>query len=379
MRYAIFSALYPPHMGGVERYTQNLAGRLAARGDEVTVVTSALSPGAPAQETDEAGAEVVLLPSILAMDGRLPLLRPGRDLDGLMAAVAARKPKRVVVNTRFYPLSLAGIAFGGKAALPTLVIDHGQGFLTLESPLADRAIEAYERAVTSWQGRWHPAYAGISAASARWLSTFGIETDLVVPNAIDADAFRAEASGRDFRRELGLAEDVPLAVFAGRLLASKGAMVVAEAARFLPEVAFLVAGSGAAEEGMRATRAQNLRLLGPLSHEDLSALFSQADVLCLPSLREGFATTLLEAGAWGLIPVTTHVGGSDEVLADPSWGLVLDRRTPLALAMGVDEVLGWPASVRAERSAALAAHVREACTWDATLGALDAAFGSVGA
>ena len=38
--YVIFSALYLPNLGGVERFTYNLAKKLLARGDQVTVVTS---------------------------------------------------------------------------------------------------------------------------------------------------------------------------------------------------------------------------------------------------------------------------------------------------------------------------------------------------
>ena len=38
-RYCIFAAQYFPHLGGVERYTYNLAKKLIEAGDEVTVVT----------------------------------------------------------------------------------------------------------------------------------------------------------------------------------------------------------------------------------------------------------------------------------------------------------------------------------------------------
>ena len=38
--YVIFSALYLPNLGGVERFTYNLAKKLLAQGDQVTVVTS---------------------------------------------------------------------------------------------------------------------------------------------------------------------------------------------------------------------------------------------------------------------------------------------------------------------------------------------------
>ena len=39
----IFSAQYLPHLGGVERYTENLARHLKKRGDTVVIVTSKMA------------------------------------------------------------------------------------------------------------------------------------------------------------------------------------------------------------------------------------------------------------------------------------------------------------------------------------------------
>ena len=59
--YCFFSAQYLPTMGGVERYTYNLARRLIAKGNRVTVVTSNIQ-GLPAHEVSE-GIEIYRLSS----------------------------------------------------------------------------------------------------------------------------------------------------------------------------------------------------------------------------------------------------------------------------------------------------------------------------
>ena len=59
---AIFSALYLPHMGGVETYTAGLAHELAARGYRVVVATSRLSEANPVHETQPDGVEVLRFP-----------------------------------------------------------------------------------------------------------------------------------------------------------------------------------------------------------------------------------------------------------------------------------------------------------------------------
>lgn len=375
MRYAIFSALYEPHLGGVELYSKNLSRNLVDRGDEVRVVTSALERGAEGVAPDEFGFPVMRLPSVSVLDGRLPLVAYNGSWRVAMAELEAWSPERVVVNTRFYPLSLAGVAFGARNSIPTLVVDHGQGFLTLDNRVLDWAIERYERLVARWMARRHPTYAGVSQASARWLENLGIHTSLVVANAIDAEAFRAEATDIDWRARLGVAVDRPLALFAARLTPEKGPRIFRETASLLPDVEFLMVGSGPLDAEMaRDDASPNFRYLGRIAHGDLSALMAQSDVFCVPSLQEGLLTTLMEAASWGTPPVTTPIGGSDEVLADRSWGVVLDQRTPEALATGIEEVLSWSPDVRERRRLALATHVRDACRWDETLAALDRAF-----
>ena len=70
-RYAIVSALYSPHRGGVETFSENLAHQLAIEGDAVTVVTSRLSANDPAYEVQDDGVMVWRLPCRPLMNGRL--------------------------------------------------------------------------------------------------------------------------------------------------------------------------------------------------------------------------------------------------------------------------------------------------------------------
>jgi len=54
---------------------------------------------------------------------------------------------------------------------------------------------------------------------------------------------------------------------------------------------------------------------------------SAADVLVLPSLREGLPTVLVEAGSIGLLVVAGAVGGIPDLLADGRGALGHDHLT----------------------------------------------------
>ena len=310
MSYCLFSALYAPHVGGVESYTAGLAKELARRGRRVTVVTCRLFPAHPERETQQDDVEVLRLPCRPLLGGRLPLLRRTAATRRAMDELAASAPDRVVVNTRFYGLSLAGARFALRTGTPAFVVEHGSAHLSLGNPLADKVVEAYEHWATGRVKACGHPFCGVSASSLSWLSHFGIEGRGVVPNAIDLEAFAENASARDFRAELGVPEGAFLVAFVGRLVPEKGVDALLQAAQ---------------------------ELVRRLNAPDVAALLRDADVLCLPSRSEGFATTLLEAAAVGTPPVVTHVGGVEELGIADRRGIVLQDADPTTLAAALQE------------------------------------------
>ena len=63
------------------------------------------------------------------------------------------------------------------------------------------------------------------------------------------------------------------------------------------------------------------------------------DVFALPSLREGFSISLLEAMASGRVVIATGVGGNTEVISDGENGFIIPENTHRLLAEKIIEVL----------------------------------------
>ena len=356
-------------------FTQRLAHQLAEQGNRVVVVTSRLSPDVPSHETQEDGVEVYRLPCWSFLDGRLPISHRNREYEAMLSEIAELGIDRILVNVRFYRNSLEGVRFARRIGAPVIVLDHGSAHLTLGNGLLDRLVERYEHAVTNRMKRLGPAFAGISRASANWLSHFEIETSTVIPNAVDVGQFTAAASSRVFRSELG-ATDKSLIAFVGRLEPEKGALQFAQAASLLGDGFVLaLAGEGSQRTQIDKLHAGNVFLLGQLDQSDLSALLRDADVFCLPTRSEGFCTSLLEAAAQGAIPVMPHVGGTDEVMG---WnpvrhGVMLKGSEPEAVAQAIREAAEQDELAAQE----LMLHVAERCSWDATVKALEDAFAAL--
>jgi glycosyltransferase involved in cell wall biosynthesis len=139
--------------------------------------------------------------------------------------------------------------------------------------------------------------------------------------------------------------DVPVIVLLGRVVYPKGIAEFAGASRLLRDAGvrarFVVAGeldreSGAALPDQRFEEWQREGAIEYIGfRDDPRDVYAMADIVCLPSYREGLPKTLLEAASCGLPIVTTDVPGCREAVADGENGILVPARSvePLAAAL----------------------------------------------
>lgn len=373
MTVCFFTAQYPPTVGGVERYTHSLGVRLVQKGHRVLVITSAL-PGLPARETQD-GIDIVRLPSWRLMGGRLPVVKLSAAARGVRAIVKQAAPALIVVQTRFYPLSLLGARTAKKLGVPALVLEHGTAHL-LRGSVAGVLGNAYEHAMMHLVRRNCDNLYGVSKACAAWLSHFGVHTDKVLYNAVDPAQLQsiADACGTDFLCPyLGCdadkpSPDAPVIVFVGRFIPEKGVLPLLEAFRTVrkthPRATLLLAGDGPQLAAARAHLPDGAHLLGMLPYEQSIALLARADIYCLPTFSEGFSTSVLEAAALRAAIVTTATGGSPELIVDKNHGLLLSDMRAESIAEALDTALSSPAW-RATAQENAYQRLSRCFTWDA--------------
>ena len=73
--------------------------------------------------------------------------------------------------------------------------------------------------------------------------------------------------------------------------------------------------------------------------DDMIAVLQQANIVCLPSYREGLPKALIEAAACGRAIVTTDVPGCREIVRDGDNGLLVPVRDGAALAAALARLL----------------------------------------
>lgn len=83
----------------------------------------------------------------------------------------------------------------------------------------------------------------------------------------------------------------------------------------------------------------NIIYLGSMFDDELLAYYAASDCLVLPSYREGFPNTVLEAGAMGLPAIVTDINGSREIISEGENGLIIPPRDEDALYFAMKKMI----------------------------------------
>jgi glycosyltransferase involved in cell wall biosynthesis len=162
----------------------------------------------------------------------------------------------------------------------------------------------------------------------------------VVGNGVDLARFVPDPeAGAALRAELGVAPEELLVGGVGRRVAEKGIREFAAAARRLAGKARFV-WVGPLDGDKADALSADLEGVGFLGErQDMPAVYSALDVFVLPSYREGFSRSAMEAAACGAAMVLTDIRGCREVGADGEHLLLVAPRDDVALADAISRLL----------------------------------------
>lgn len=181
-------------------------------------------------------------------------------------------------------------------------------------------------------------------------------------NGIDLQRFsRAAVNDADVaavRDEFGFGANDVVVGFVGRLVEEKGILELFEAVRLLrathPTLKLLVIGPTDTEksDALSPARAGDFGIADLCAfaglRQDMPQLYASMKVFVLPSHREGFPRSPMEAAAMGVPVIATDIRGCREVVDDGVTGSLVPRKDPAALARTLAAVLDDPALARAQ-------------------------------
>ena len=132
--------------------------------------------------------------------------------------------------------------------------------------------------------------------------------------------------------------DFPYVAFAGRLSEEKGIDVLRQTAELLPDVKFVVMGSGPKEQTLKGIK--NIILTGFLTGDELTANIAFANALLVPSVwYENCPMSILEAYMLGVPCVAVNKGGMAELIENGVTGVLSKDASAESFAEAVKDIL----------------------------------------
>jgi glycosyltransferase involved in cell wall biosynthesis len=347
-----------PQGGGAEIHLHEIFGRLAARGHEVRLVCSGWR-GAPSTATlDGIAVERHGDRHTFALVGRGAVRR----------AIAAWRPDVVIEDVNKIPLFVAGLTNGpvgvivphlfGATAFREATVPVAALVWLLERPIP----RAYRRA----------AFHAISESTRDDLVARGVapERITVIHPGVDSVVFAPDPTVPR--------ADRPTFVYVGRLRRYKGvehtirALALARARR--SDLTLLIAGGGEDRPRLEALSASlglgdAVRFLGRVSEDEKRRLFQTAWANLLPSPKEGWGITNVEAAACGTPSVVSDSPGLRDSVRHGETGFLVPHGSVPALADRLLALAGDPVLV--SRLGRQARAFAEGLSWERTAAETD--------
>ncbi len=317
--FVIISPVYLPHMGGVERYSWNLAGELRKRGYSVYIITSSMA-GEAKRSFDDRGIIILRFPSIWPIPDRMPVLLPSGSWKELKNLLRQHDHVRLIAQTNLYLLSLRGVLFAKRNHIDSLMIIHGSNYVCLGNGIIERLEHLYEQWIVKRAKKSHASFTAVSEASASFAGKLGCKVKAITYNAIrctEIDKIQI-CNQKTIKKKYHFSDMTTVFTFAGRMIREKGVLQLAEAFKQLAnerkDAALIMIGDGPLFHNLESQGIKNIVLTGQLPHDEVIRYLKQSDCFILPSDSDGFPTTILEAAACDCFVIAAPYGGQKEAV-----------------------------------------------------------------
>ena len=356
---AIFSGYTMPHLGGVEKYTDNLSQQLVKMGYKVIIVGTDYDFNHNYVDVRE-NIITFRIPVYKLFVTRYPIPKMNRDYKKIINELNNIPIDAIIVNTRFYLTSLIGAKFGKKYNIPVYLIEHGSQHLTVDNKILDYLGAKYEHCLTWIIKKYVNYYYGVSKGACEWQKHFGIQSNGVWYNSIN-----------DFSNDITVKKDGKCinVLYAGRILKQKGLNRLLNAFTKLESkysnIFLTIAGDGNQLDLLKESyKSKNICFLGKVDFEKLKELYAKTDIFVYaPIWPEGLPTSILEAGLCGCAIIGSPQGGIKEVIENKRNGLMINNEKELQEAL---ELLISNEELRTNYSKEIVKTIKKTFLWEST-------------
>ena len=340
--------------GGMNVYVRELVSALAHAGLDCTTYTRAWQAGLPEVVNVEPNHRVVHIPAGNFDVPKNELLSVVDEFTENVRAHIVASGGVDVLHANYWLSGLSAHQLKHELDLPLVTTFHTLARVKAQG--GDFESDIREKSESDIIGCADAICVSCTEEERQFIELYGNPPgtlEIVAPGV--EHAFFAPGEKRGARHALGIAFDVPVLLFVGRIQPLKGLDVAVQALAQLQakNAQLIVVGGASGSEGneelekvMQLARSlgvhNNIRFVEPQAHHMLSTYYRAVDVVVVPSRSESFGLVALEAAACGIPVVASAVGGLLTIIDDGETGYLVPRRDPALFAGHIDELLAHP-------------------------------------
>lgn len=261
-----------------------------------------------------------------------------------------------IVHTHTPIAAVIGQAAACFAHVPCRVTTvHGLYFVNVSNPVSRQLFKSLEVLAC----RLATKVICVSEEDARYLVEqhgFAEKKIACFHVGVNLEVYSPEVAGagerRAVREEFGIPQDAVVFGIVARMVKEKGFVELfqafSEVSKRYPNAVLLHVGPVdnsrddgiTPEEAKRCGCFERCRFTG--MRTDVPRFLAAMDVMVLPTHREGYPVSVMEAAAMGLPCITTDIRGCREAVVDGATGIIVPPRDPAALAAAMEKLLAEP-------------------------------------
>ncbi|HLC49515.1 MAG TPA: glycosyltransferase family 4 protein [Candidatus Andersenbacteria bacterium] len=365
MKIIVCSPYHPPHIGGLEKYNEELFSHLAAKGHSITIVTSNIPWGNVIEK--KGNITVIRFPALdIIYNYPIPnIFSP--VFWKLFYMVKTEQFDIIFSATRFFISTPIALIMGKIRKIPWIHIEHGSGYVISNNLLVAPIGRIYDACIAPFLFKHTSLTIAPSNSAQQFIKTFDQRKTPVIYRGVEYNNIAAIAPNSALKE---LYRGHTIITYVGRLISGKGLPDLFHAIAAIPQttpIVLLLVGSGQERTELEVLQTNlhldtRVRFLGALSHDESIGVMKISDIVVNPSYSEGLPTTILEAITCKTSVIATNVGGTAEILS-PELSWFLYKPGDIASLTEKIQTLIMDASLRMKFSSVASPYIKQKFNW----------------
>jgi len=364
-----FVPYYRPHIGGLEKFAEELHERFLEKGDRVVV----FAPDLPQSKLIETkGNFTIIRYPAFEIIPNYPLPKFWQKECQAQFKRLGEEPCDVVISTsRFFFLSVIAHIWAKRHHKKRLHIEHGSDYVT-STPIVTFLAYIYDKTFGVFVLKYADAVVAASLSAARFVKKLSRRKVPIIYRGMSYEHIESIPTNQTLRETYAPKKII---TYLGRLIHGKGVTVLLDAISKMKQDDFvlIIVGDGPERERLEAqTHDLNLDarvvFLGSKPFDEAMGILKASDIFINPSFNEGLPTSVLEAAACNISIVATNVGGTPEIVEHERSAILIPPNDTKAIQYALESVLKSE-SLRHTLANAARERIKQYFTWEKNVAA----------